>query len=87
MDTVNIICLVKGIGVVVAKVNLMVLIPITDLIGADKLRAAVVVLDNQDKHGLLIPIHLAPVIQEQDLVGVEMENQCQNLLGIIGVLI
>ena len=73
MDTVEEICPAKGIGVVVVKVNLLVLIVKMDLIGAGKLLAVVAVLDNQDKHGLLIPIHLAPVIQDQDLVMGEMD--------------
>ena len=73
MDTVEEICPAKGIGVVVVKVNLLVLMVKMDLIEADKLLAAVAVLVNQDKHGLLIPIHLAPVIQDQDLVMGEMD--------------
>tara|TARA_Y100000356_G_C11012996_1_gene159294 strand:- start:239 stop:466 length:228 start_codon:yes stop_codon:yes gene_type:complete len=73
MDWVEEMCPAKGIEVVVVKVNLMVLLALMDLIEADKLQAAAVVVDNKVKHGVLIPIHLTPVIQDQDLVMVDRD--------------
>ena len=37
-------------------------------------------------HGVHVPIHLTPLIQEQLRVLVGMDWKCQNLHGLIGVL-
>ena len=73
MDWVEEICPVKGIEVVVVKVNLMDRTLKVDLIGADKLLVAVGALGKQEMHGVHVPIHLTPLIQEQLRVLVGMD--------------